>query len=338
MSNIEFSFFFLVINIFIYLFYKRISRIINVYDIPNNRKIHKKKTPLIGGYIVFFNLVLFTLLIFFDFYDINLIKHIFISKSNYLIFFIVSTLIFFIGTLDDQINLNANVKLLLLLFSISLLIFLDDTVIISQLRWSFTDNIFFLQKYSHFFTILCFLLFINACNMFDGINLQSTTYYIFLTFFLLKFNNLNFFIIFFLITLLPIFALNKNGKIFMGDSGVYLCSFILSFIIIKNYNIDMKIDADFIFILMMLPGVDMFRLFLLRISKKKNPFAADANHIHHLLLKKFSSNKTLLIINLIIVIPTILSFLNISSFLIVILFLVLYVIFIFKSYKLIKFD
>ena len=42
---------------------------------------------------------------------------------------------------------------------------------------------------------------------------------------------------------------------------------------------------------MMVPGVDMFRLFLMRILSKKNPFSPDRNHIHHLLLNKIFKYK-----------------------------------------------
>jgi hypothetical protein len=39
---------------------------------------------------------------------------------------------------------------------------------------------------------------------------------------------------------------------------------------------------------MLVPGLDLFRLFFERIIKGKNPFFPDRNHIHHLLLKKMS--------------------------------------------------
>ena len=48
---------------------------------------------------------------------------------------------------------------------------------------------------------------------------------------------------------------------------------------------------------MMVPGIDMFRLFILRLYNKKNPFSPDREHVHHLLLNKFSNLKTLLILN-----------------------------------------
>ena len=53
----------------------------------------------------------------------------------------------------------------------------------------------------------------------------------------------------------------------------------------------------------MIPGLDMFRLFLVRIINKKNPFAGDLNHFHHLLIKKFSLKASLFIYMTLIVWP-----------------------------------
>ena len=44
----------------ILVFYKNISRIVNIYDFPDKRKIHKNKTPLIGGFIIVINFILFS--------------------------------------------------------------------------------------------------------------------------------------------------------------------------------------------------------------------------------------------------------------------------------------
>jgi hypothetical protein len=41
---------------------------------------------------------------------------------------------------------------------------------------------------------------------------------------------------------------------------------------------------------MLVPGIDMFRLFMVRIFKNKNPFTADESHIHHVLFRIFKKN------------------------------------------------
>ena len=45
--------------------------------------------------------------------------------------------------------------------------------------------------------------------------------------------------------------------------------------------------------LLWIPGLDMLRVFVLRIRKKRNPFYPDQNHFHHI-LKKIYNKKFLL--------------------------------------------
>ena len=55
---------------------------------------------------------------------------------------------------------------------------------------------------------------------------------------------------------------------------------------------------------MIIPGIDLIRLFLVRISKNQNPFKPDRNHLHHIISKKFDLINTNLIIQSLIIIPS----------------------------------
>jgi UDP-GlcNAc:undecaprenyl-phosphate GlcNAc-1-phosphate transferase len=160
--------------------------------------------------------------------------------------------------------------------------------------------------------------------MFDGINLQSCLYYIILLLYLILLDGQNLFLIVMIISIFIICILNSKGKIFLGDSGVFLYSFMIAYFIVKNYNMKVIDYSDQIFILMMVPGIDMLRLFLFRILKKKNPFRPDNLHIHHILLKRFTYLQTILIIFLSVNIPIILSFFGVSSSFIILAFLFAY--------------
>ncbi len=81
--------------------------------------------------------------------------------------------------------------------------------------------------------------------------------------------------------------LNFQGKIFLGNNGVMLISFLLSIFFIKTYNQFHFFLADEIFLLMLIPGLDMIRLFIQRLINKKNPFSSDMEHIHHYAIKIF---------------------------------------------------
>jgi UDP-GlcNAc:undecaprenyl-phosphate GlcNAc-1-phosphate transferase len=94
----------------------------------------------------------------------------------------------------------------------------------------------------------------------------------------------------------------------MGDSGIYLISVLIGLYIIFKYNLnDSNISCEKIFLIFMIPGIDMFRLFCKRIYNKKNPFSGDLNHFHHLLINKFSLKISLTIYTTIISWPNIIK-------------------------------
>ena len=80
----------------------------------------------------------------------------------------------------------------------------------------------------------------------------------------------------------------------------------MALIFIKSYNED-KILADQIIILMILPGIDLLRVAISRILKKKHAFEPDRNHLHHILMKKFNNFSSYILITTIILTASMLS-------------------------------
>ena len=124
--------------------------------------------------------------------------------------------------------------------------------------------------------------------------------------------------------------LNHKNKAFLGDSGSYLLAFLFSYFFIKFYNQTSLISADQIVIFMLIPGLDLMRLFITRIYKKKSPFFPDRNHLHHLLMSKFSLIQVNLIIFFLISIPSTLSYLFGYSYFFLLFQIITYFILIFK--------
>ena len=90
----------------------------------------------------------------------------------------------------------------------------------------------------------------------------------------------------------------------MGDGGTYALGFLIGVFAIKLYNFNYFQTVDEIVLLMIIPGIDLMRLFCQRIIKhKRSPFSADRKHLHHLLSDKFGWLKTFFIMNSLIVIP-----------------------------------
>ena len=263
------------------------------------KKAHPNKTSI---WEVCFFINLFIYFIIFLNKELNDFSFLFLSDLNLLYFFNYSEFFIF-GYLDDRFNFNANLKLVILITLVFLVLRYDNNLLISYLNLSFSEKIIFLDNFSLVFTIFCFIAFINAFNLFDGINCQIGLYLFFVVTIifvsgsnLLLFGSLLFSLIVFLI-------LNSKGRIFMGNSGSYLLGFLLSYIIIKIYNNSSSLYSDKILLIMFLPGIDMIRLFFIRIKNKKNPFSPDRNHLHHKLLEKFGYKYTIFITCSFMVLP-----------------------------------
>ena len=268
MINIFFILNYFLINFLIIYFFKKLSSFFNVYDFPDNiRKFHKKKTSLFGGSIILFNLLLFYLLSLFLDNDLVLNINLKIFISGCLLFYLL-------GLIDDKKNLNSTLKFLFELLIAFVIVFYDESILIEKLYFSSLNKTLDLGNYSIFFTILCFVIFINALNMFDGINLQSGTYSLIIIFVLFIYSKEYLILSAIVFALLTFLYLNNKSKVFLGDNGTLLIGFILSYLIIhsaKSTNY-INLSADKIFILMILPGLELIRLFILRIIKKKTPF------------------------------------------------------------------
>jgi UDP-GlcNAc:undecaprenyl-phosphate GlcNAc-1-phosphate transferase len=314
----------ILLNLSIFFFQDKVDKFVNIYDKPDKiRKFHKGSIPLTGGILIFINLIFF---ICFDFFlEKKLFFFLDFFNYNRIYFSFVFGLIsfFLLGLLDDKISISANLKLIIQILILFIVLLLDPNLKIEFIKFSFLDKKIYLNEFSLIFSILCFLLFINAFNMFDGINGQSGLYAIinFLIFYLFLVK-----LTFLLIIFIMVIFLYKNfkNKIFLGNSGSYLISFLISFYYVKFYNTGIINEADFIGLIMLIPGLDLLRLFFLRIYKGKNPFSPDRNHLHHILLRKFNYKWSIFLLFSLIGLPLIINYFFHAIFLIIILTTVSY--------------
>ena len=118
-----------------------------------------------------------------------------------------------------------------------------------------------------------------------------------------------------------------KNKAYLGESGTQLLAFIISYIFLKSNNFPEKVFfAEEIFIIMALPGLDMFRLFIIRLISGKHPFKPDTKHIHNLLGAYFSKVNTFLIILAYIIFPIVFYYLIGNKFVFIILYILSYIV------------
>ena len=245
---------------------------------------------------------------------------------------------FIIGFLDDRKNLNYKIKFSLFIIIFTTSIILDENLVLKDIYFETFQKSFQLENFSSIIlTLLCLLLLVNATNLSDGINglCAGIGIFWFIYISLTNFNVLNNFIfVISIIFLLSIFINIYLGKMFLGNSGSHYLGSFFGLYFIENYNtvlyensIIEKISVEEIFLVLMIPGIDMLRLFVIRIINKKNPFKADQNHLHHYLIKNFELNKSLIIYCLLLILPIIsYKVTYIPSYLIIIISAILYLI------------
>ena len=334
MNSVDYSLFiFIIINVLFITNFNKIKFLHYILDKPDKeKKLHQKQMPLAGGIILIINISLYFIIV--NINEQHLSKEIFFyDMFDLYVFIFTSLIIFFIGLFDDKYNLSPNYKFLFLFLAIFIALNFDDNLIITTIKISFFDRVINLNEFSLIFTCFCFLIFINAFNMFDGINLQASIYsIIILTFITIIYVN-SLFIKILLIFLICYSYLNYKNKSFLGDNGSLLISFLIGYIFIKLYNNEKIIFVDEVFIYMMIPGLDLIRLVFKRIINKKNPLRGDRNHLHHLISSKFSLSKSTIIVQFLIFSPLFLLYLNVEPIFIILITICCYILLVYKMKK-----
>lgn len=276
----------------------------HLYDEPDDRSSHSEIIPTLGGLGIFIGFIL-SMTLFADFKVF--------PGLQYLEFaFVVA---FFMGMKDDIIALDPYKKLVSLIFAVGAIIMLGDVRITSFYS---LFNIHDLPYWvSVAFTLFTFLTIINAVNLIDGINGLCTATSIiasvsFGIWFYLEGSPKSMQMVTIIAAvigaLLAFLKYNASpAKIFMGDTGSLLLGVLLAFFAIQfletnkdycgPYHIESSPVVAMSFIV--LPLVDMVKVFTIRLLKKRSPFHPDKNHIHHVLLNLgFSHTRATLILSI----------------------------------------
>jgi UDP-GlcNAc:undecaprenyl-phosphate GlcNAc-1-phosphate transferase len=184
MILIEKIIFLFFINLILFSFHEKISKILKVYDKPDKfLKKHHASVSVLGGFYFYINFIFIFFLFYNDFYYDN--------KVHVFSFFISATLVFFVGFLDDKYNLNYLLRFFILSFSIASLILIDSNLLIKNIYVETFDSNIHLNFFQSFiFTLFSLMIFIFAFNMLDGIDLQIG-FYTFFIFLIFIFKNLN---------------------------------------------------------------------------------------------------------------------------------------------------
>lgn len=266
-------------------------------DLPNERKIHKIPVSRLGGVAIWSSTMLtFLLLVFLSYYPYgSLLSGILLGGS----------LMFLLGLIDDVYNLNAKFKLFIQIAIVTIVYLLGVKIDTIFNPFSLGDVIE-LGWLSYPITLLWVVGICNAVNFIDGVDglagsvitVNSITLAI-VAVAMTPSNSISALIAFILAgSMLAFLAYNFNpAKIFMGDSGALFAGFLLATLSITGVMKTATLAILLPFVVLAVPIIDITFSSLRRILKGHSPFVADAEHIHHKLLKAgFSQNSTVAIL------------------------------------------
>ena len=216
---------------------------------------------------------------------------------------------FLLGLVDDVYNLNAKFKLFIQIAIVTIVYLLGvkiDTI------YNPFGGVFQLSWLSYPITLLWIVGICNAVNFIDGVDglagsvitVNSITLAI-VAVSMTPSNSISALIAFILAgSMLAFLAYNFNpAKIFMGDSGALFAGFLLASLSITGVMKTATLAIFLPFVVLAVPIMDITFSSLRRILKGTSPFVADAEHIHHKLLKAgFSQNKTVAILTLVAIV------------------------------------
>ena len=226
-----------------------------------------KTTPLLGGFVFFLILVFFL-------------------PKNYQYFTILIFFIFLTGLLSDLDILHSPFfRIIFQTIIIIVYLFLFDNFA-SSIRVDFFDNLLNIFFIKLFFTSFCILVLINGTNFIDGVNTLVVGYFILVAsnvLYLAEVNNLDLDILLVstcLTSLVVIYIFNFFGKIYLGDGGAYLISFVIGVTLIKFSNNNYSVSPYYIVALLWYPAYENLFSIIRKKILKKFPSAPDSEHLH----------------------------------------------------------
>ena len=281
-----------------------------LYDLPNERKVHKNAIPRLGG-ISFMPSMMLAFLLALVLMGKQSGHNIHVSLWS-TCFIIGLIMIYVTGIIDDLVGLSARTKFAVQILAAALLPL--SGLYLNQF-YGFLDIAEIPFWVGALLTIFAIVFIDNAINLIDGIDgLAAGLSFLALLGFWLCFLNYNLTTYCVLIAgmmgvLVPYLYFNIWGgpkqkyKIFMGDSGSLTLGFILGVLFVK-YAMHNPAVMEYrreglttSITMLIVPMFDVVRVVITRFFHHRPLFEADKNHLHHKLMRSgLNQHKTLAVI------------------------------------------
>ena len=272
-----------------------------LFDEPDERKIHQCVVPRLGGMafkpVVFFSFVLLLAVNVSTGHD-ELLKEIGAEALPLAYAFCAIIMLYLVGIADDLIGVRYRAKFFIQIVCGIMLV--AGGVELSDLH-----GMLFIHSMPSWIsiplTVFVTVFIINAINLIDGIDGLASGLCIIaflcygITFLiygqhtnaLLSFSTAGVIIPFYYYNVFG--RIEKNTKVFMGDTGTMTTGIMLCYLSIRLTHIADTLPSHvnpfvLAFSPMLIPCLDVVRVYIYRVCHGKNPFLPDKNHIHHKML------------------------------------------------------
>ncbi|MBR1882700.1 MAG: undecaprenyl/decaprenyl-phosphate alpha-N-acetylglucosaminyl 1-phosphate transferase [Muribaculaceae bacterium] len=286
----------------------------DLYDKPNDRKIHTEKIPRLGG-IAFFPILCLALmaLVLKSWPAGRIIDLLRDSTTEIIALMAASCVIFVYGLFDDFVSVRYRNKFFGQ--AVAALILSYNGICVSNLHGLL--GLGELPIWASWpLAVFAVIFIINAINFIDGIDgLASTLCGMALLYYMLAFIIGHQFMhavlaLIVLLSLLPFLYFNllgnvrKRTKVFMGDAGSMFLGLMLAYLGFKLNSMELRGGLEhynqfaLAFAPVAFPCFDVLRVVFSRVQSGHNPFAADKNHIHHRIMAAgVGQHGTLVLVN-----------------------------------------
>lgn len=259
---------------------KPLARRIGLMDHPNQRTVHGRPRPLVGG----IGMIV----------AVSVVSLLFIPSTGLRGFSLGMVLLLFVGFVDDLKGIGHWRKFLAQIMAACLMIYFSKTVLAS-----FGDlvglGVIVIQPPWLVFglTVLAVVGIVNSINMIDGLDglAGGVSFIAFISFAvhasLASQSALMLLCLAFAGALLGFLRYNWSPSVlFMGDAGSLCLGFALCYMALAlTQGEGSRVQPVSALLILGVPIADTLTLMTRRLFKGKNPFRADKYHLHHILLR-----------------------------------------------------
>jgi UDP-N-acetylmuramyl pentapeptide phosphotransferase/UDP-N-acetylglucosamine-1-phosphate transferase len=261
----------------------------NLFDVPNQRSSHTRKTPSLGGIGIFAGAI-FSIIFWTPFEAFGSLQFI---LCGFIILFLV-------GAKDDVLPMDPYKKMVAQILAAAIIVFKTE-VRLTSLYGLFGMSASMPEWLAIPISIFTVLVIINAFNLIDGIDGLAGSLGAIICgtlgcWFLIA-GHWDLATVAFAIVGAIVAFLRYNfspARIFMGDTGSLMIGLASAVLALSFIDLNHKLEPGTSYKLrdvpvvaigiMIIPLFDTLRVFITRIIRKKSPFHADRRHIHHLLI------------------------------------------------------